>query len=178
MKASSCCPAQLLVAHASPCDRPGAYPNFDEHFSDVSSTPRGLRYPGSLPDRNQMIMASCRWFRPGQGFFTPSMLAALGRHGYRLALGNIYPNDANGIKRLQSNSPGLNSLYLRLRAHAGGIIIVHDRSWTGAISATSSRARVDVTRPPCLVSMGPTHPRRSRVATTHSRVATARTHDR
>lgn len=71
-----------------------------------------------------------KWYRPGQGFFTPAMLSLLSPYGYRLALGNVYPHDANGFSRLQSDWPRLNSLYLRTRARGGAIVVVHDRPWT------------------------------------------------
>jgi len=33
------------------------------------------------------------WFRPGSGRFDARMLATLQRHGYRCALGSVYPFD-------------------------------------------------------------------------------------
>eukprot|EP01041_Mallomonas_annulata_P005821 gene5821-11744_t len=39
---------------------------------------------------------SIKWFRPGHGLVTPSMLRTLARHGYRTAIANVYPNDAQG----------------------------------------------------------------------------------
>ena len=56
--------------------------------------------------------ASC-WFRPGSGWYDETMLEVLARHGYRLALGSIYPLDA------QLPFRGLASWWLRVRCGAG-----------------------------------------------------------
>jgi peptidoglycan/xylan/chitin deacetylase (PgdA/CDA1 family) len=39
--------------------------------------------------------ASPRWYRPGSGWYDEEMLAVVARHGYRCALGSIYPLDAH-----------------------------------------------------------------------------------
>lgn len=36
---------------------------------------------------------ACRWFRPGHGWFTSSMLALVEAMGLRMALGNVFPHD-------------------------------------------------------------------------------------
>lgn len=71
-----------------------------------------------------------KWFRPGKGLFTSSMLRTLSKYKYRLALANVYPSDANGIRKIQSNNPSLNAWYLRNRVREGCIIVIHDRAWT------------------------------------------------
>ncbi|MCP9786512.1 polysaccharide deacetylase family protein [Cyanobium sp. N5-Cardenillas] len=61
-----------------------------------------------------------RWFRPGGGRFHRPMLDALAARSYRLVLGSVFPWDT-----LQ---PPLwfVRLFVRLNAHPGGILVLHD----------------------------------------------------
>ncbi|KAI5061057.1 hypothetical protein GOP47_0023562 [Adiantum capillus-veneris] len=64
-----------------------------------------------------------KWFRPGHGFFTEKMLHVAERHGYRTALGSLFPLDT------LFTSQGENiAKYLLWRVHYGDIIILHDRA--------------------------------------------------
>lgn len=66
-----------------------------------------------------------RYFRPGSGFFSGRMRKMLGRLGYRLVLGNIYPHDP------QIPFWRVNANHVLSMLRPGGIIICHDRrSWT------------------------------------------------
>ena len=66
-----------------------------------------------------------KYFRPGSGFFSGRMRMMLGRLGYRLVLGNIYPHDP------QIFFWRLNANHILSMLRPGGIIICHDRrSWT------------------------------------------------
>ena len=66
-----------------------------------------------------------RYFRPGSGFFTRSMVGMLEGAGYKLALGNIYPHDP------QVKYAWLNARHIVSMLRPGGIIICHDRrGWT------------------------------------------------
>lgn len=76
--------------------------------------------------------SNIKWFRPGRALFNSSMLKTLNIHSYRLALANVYPHDANGLIKFQSNFPLLNAWYLRHRVRSGAIIVLHDRPWTTA----------------------------------------------
>lgn len=69
--------------------------------------------------------AETRWFRPGSGWYNQEMLATITRHGYRTALGSIYPYDAH------LPSSWLASRYILWRVHPGGIIILHDSGARG-----------------------------------------------
>jgi peptidoglycan/xylan/chitin deacetylase (PgdA/CDA1 family) len=53
------------------------------------------------------------------------MLAVLDRHGYRCALGSIYPIDA------QMPWSGLAAAWIRWRTRPGAVIILHDRGERG-----------------------------------------------
>ncbi len=61
-----------------------------------------------------------RWFRPGQGWFHRPMLDALAARSYRLVLGSIFPWDT-------LRPPfWFVRLFVRLNAHPGGILVLHD----------------------------------------------------
>ncbi len=61
-----------------------------------------------------------RWFRPGGGWFHRAMLDALAARSYRPVLGSIFPWD--------TLRPPLwfVRLFVRLNAHPGGILVLHD----------------------------------------------------
>ncbi|KAH7292556.1 hypothetical protein KP509_29G074300 [Ceratopteris richardii] len=63
-----------------------------------------------------------KWFRPGHGFFTRKMLRIAEHHGYRTALGSLFPLDT-----LFKNQGENIAKYLLWRVQNGDIIILHDR---------------------------------------------------
>ena len=66
-----------------------------------------------------------KYFRPGSGFFSGRMRKILGRLGYRLVLGSIYPHDP------QIPFWRVNASHILSMLQPGSIIICHDRrSWT------------------------------------------------
>lgn len=66
-----------------------------------------------------------KYFRPGSGFFSGRMRNLMGRLGYRLVLGSIYPHDP------QIHFWRVNANHILSMLRPGGIIICHDRrSWT------------------------------------------------
>lgn len=66
-----------------------------------------------------------RYFRPGSGFFSSSMREQVGRLGYRLVLGSVYPHDP------QIGYPMVNARHVLSMVRPGGIVICHDRrGWT------------------------------------------------
>ena len=66
-----------------------------------------------------------KYFRPGSGFFSGRMRKALGKLGYRLVLGSIYPHDP------QIHFWRVNASHILSMLQPGGVIICHDRrSWT------------------------------------------------
>lgn len=62
-----------------------------------------------------------KFFRPGSGFFSTKMREMLGRLGYRLVLGSIYPHDP------QIPYWGVNARHVLSMLKPGGIVICHDR---------------------------------------------------
>ena len=70
-----------------------------------------------------------RWYRPGSGYYSDSMLLLLDRHGYRCALGSVYPIDA------QIPWAGFAASWIRWRTKPGAVIILHDRGERGRRTA-------------------------------------------
>ncbi len=70
-----------------------------------------------------------RWYRPGAGYYDDEMLDLLDRHGYRCALGSVYPIDA----QLPWSAPA--AWWIRWRTKPGAVIILHDRGGRGRRTA-------------------------------------------
>ncbi|GAQ86599.1 polysaccharide deacetylase [Klebsormidium nitens] len=64
---------------------------------------------------------SIKWFRPGHGWFTQSMMTTLRKHGYRVALGSLFPHDPFFV-----DQGPLIAKYLLARVYPGAVIILHD----------------------------------------------------
>ncbi|KAF4625052.1 hypothetical protein G7Y89_g13117 [Cudoniella acicularis] len=62
-----------------------------------------------------------KWFRPGSGFFNQQMVERLAKLGYGVALGSVYPHDA------QIQLPRWNARHVLSVVRPGSVIIVHDR---------------------------------------------------
>ncbi len=69
--------------------------------------------------------APVRWVRPGGGRYSRKMVTTMERHGYRCALGSVYPYDA------AMPSSGFTSAFLLAHARPGAIIVLHDRGGRG-----------------------------------------------
>jgi peptidoglycan-N-acetylglucosamine deacetylase len=70
-----------------------------------------------------------RWARPSSGWYSPGTIAVLERHGYRCALGSVYPYDAT------VPSSGFASRHILRNVRPGAIVILHDggeRGWRTA----------------------------------------------
>ena len=66
-----------------------------------------------------------RWFRPGSGWYNDAMLSVLREHGYRCALGSVYPFDP------QIPSAWFATRYVLWNVHPGDVIVLHDRGGRG-----------------------------------------------
>lgn len=78
-------------------------------------------------------IAPVRWARPGAGWYNRAMLSTLAAHGYRCALGSIYPFDA------QIASPRFAAHYILRRVRPGAIIVLHDGGVRGLRTAAVLR---------------------------------------
>jgi len=69
--------------------------------------------------------ADVRWFRPGSGWYSKKMLSIIYRHGYRCALGSVYPFDP------QIPSSWFIKRHVLRGVQPGSIIVLHDRGARG-----------------------------------------------
>jgi len=69
------------------------------------------------------------WARPASGWYTQSMVSAMSRHGYRCALGSVYPLDA------AFPSVSWASHYILRNARPGAVLILHDGGARGRRTA-------------------------------------------
>jgi peptidoglycan/xylan/chitin deacetylase (PgdA/CDA1 family) len=60
------------------------------------------------------------WARPASGWYTQSMVGAMARHGYRCALGSVYPFDA------AIPSVSWATRYILRNARPGAIVVLHE----------------------------------------------------
>jgi peptidoglycan/xylan/chitin deacetylase (PgdA/CDA1 family) len=72
---------------------------------------------------------SVRWLRPGSGWYSRTMIEIMHRHGYRCALGSIYPADA------AVPWPGFAIRYILRNARPGAVVILHDGGARGLRTA-------------------------------------------
>lgn len=75
------------------------------------------------------VYAQPTWFRPGSGWYSDEMIAQVKQHGYRTALGSVYPFD------VRLPYPGFTTRFILWRARPGAIIILHDGGDRGANTA-------------------------------------------
>jgi peptidoglycan/xylan/chitin deacetylase (PgdA/CDA1 family) len=75
--------------------------------------------------------AEVRWFRPGSGWYNAQMLSILRQHGYRCALGSVYPFDA------QVRSAWFAAHYVLWNVRPGAIIVLHDHGGRGERTAAA-----------------------------------------
>jgi peptidoglycan/xylan/chitin deacetylase (PgdA/CDA1 family) len=71
------------------------------------------------------------WFRPGGGWYNTAMLSILKKHGYRCALGSVYPFDA------KIGFSGFAARYVLWNARPGSIIVLHDYGAHGKRTASA-----------------------------------------
>jgi peptidoglycan/xylan/chitin deacetylase (PgdA/CDA1 family) len=64
--------------------------------------------------------APMRWFRPGSGKYDARMLTTLEAHGYRCALGSVYPFDP------QIRWSWFSKRFILSNAQPGSVVILHD----------------------------------------------------
>jgi len=69
--------------------------------------------------------ATVRWFRPGSGKYNKPMLATLEKHGYRCALGSVYPFDPYIPWSWFSRR------FILHHARPGSVIVLHDGDGRG-----------------------------------------------
>jgi peptidoglycan-N-acetylglucosamine deacetylase len=115
------------------------------HFSDdeasIALPPRAFVRSFLTADSVLKKFAPVRWVRPGSGRYSKRMLRTFREHGYRCALGSIYPFDP------QIPWPAFSTWMIRRHVRPGAIIILHDGGYRGRNSAkTLSSVLPELTR--------------------------------
>jgi peptidoglycan/xylan/chitin deacetylase (PgdA/CDA1 family) len=82
-------------------------------------------------DRLLTQYTEVRWLRPGSGWYNDEMLAVIHDHGYRCALGSVYPYDP------QVGSAWFSIRYILWKVKAGDVIVLHDYQMRGKRTITA-----------------------------------------
>lgn len=84
-----------------------------------------------LLDAQDMLsrFSHIRWFRPGSGWYNDKMLAIIHKHGYKCALGSVYPFDP------QIPSAWFATHFVLNKVKPGSIIVLHDYGERGERTA-------------------------------------------
>ena len=72
----------------------------------------------------QSYQSDLTWYRPGGGIYNKAMLNSVSHHGYRTAIGSVYPYDAN-ISEHMGGQQFMENYILR-NTQSGDILILHD----------------------------------------------------
>ena len=70
-----------------------------------------------------------KWARPGSGWYSRAMIDIMRRHGYRCALGSVYPFDAT------IPSAVFAARYIMWHARPGAVVVLHDGGSRGRRTA-------------------------------------------
>jgi peptidoglycan-N-acetylglucosamine deacetylase len=92
--------------------------------AELLAADHALRAAGAAP----------RWARPGSAWYTPAMVAAMRRHGYRCALGSVYPYDP------AIPWPRYAAWFILRNVRPGAIIVLHDHGARGVRTARTLAA--------------------------------------
>lgn len=99
-------------------DRPSIRLSAADLVRDLENTHQKLAPHGAV-----------RWARPGGGWYSRSMIAAMSRLGYRCALGSVYPYDAT------LPSVAFSRWHILRNARPGSILVLHDGGGRGRRTA-------------------------------------------
>ena len=103
--------------------------HFTEDRPSIRLSPQ--EFEGDLLEAHREIapFAPLVWARPGSGWYSQTMVSTMRRHGYRCALGSVYPFDA----MIASVSWGAG--YIVRNARPGAIVVLHDGGARGQRTA-------------------------------------------
>jgi len=93
----------------------------------------GSEFERRLRESHEVLsqFADVRWFRPGSGWYDAQMLAILDKHGYKCALGSVYPFDP------QLPSARFAARYVLSNVRPGSVIVLHDGGARGERTAAA-----------------------------------------
>lgn len=99
--------------------------HFSENKASISLPPRDFERSFLAADSVLERFAPVRWVRPGSGHYNRRMIRTFRNHGYRCALGSVYPFDP------QIPFPAYSKWVVRRSVRPGAIIILHDGGYKG-----------------------------------------------
>ncbi|CAI7915423.1 unnamed protein product [Closterium sp. NIES-53] len=110
------------VANHMMADYPGCLLSTKQFMASMLEVDAKLHRFFPLDSHGRQI----KWFRPGYGFATPHMQHRAHSHGYRLALGSVFPLDP-----LFKGCGAILARFCLWKMYPGAIIILHDRPQQG-----------------------------------------------
>lgn len=99
--------------------------HFSENEASIALSPPAFVRSFLTADSVLKRFAPVRWVRPGSGHYNKRMLRTFREHGYRCALGSVYPFDP------QIPWPAYSTWMIRRQTRPGAIIILHDGGYKG-----------------------------------------------
>ena len=118
---------QLVRAIASEGHELGNH--FTRDRSSVRLSPSAFEADLLLAHEVLAPYAAVSWARPGSGWYSGAMIDVMRRHGYRCALGSIYPYDAT------IPSAGFAARYIIWHTRPGAVVVLHDGGSRGRRTA-------------------------------------------
>ncbi len=99
--------------------------HMSQNEASIRLSPR--EFERSLVEADTVLgrFAEMRWLRPGSGWYNDRMISTMQRHGYRCALGSVYPFDP----QLPFAGHSLRAILGHVKP--GSIIVLHDGGYKG-----------------------------------------------
>ena len=107
--------------------------HFSENEASISLSPRDFERSFLTADSVLERFAPVRWVRPGSGHYNNRMVRTFRKHGYRCAIGSVYPFDP------QIPIPEFASWSILRNVRPGSVIILHDGGYKGRNTSTTLR---------------------------------------
>jgi peptidoglycan/xylan/chitin deacetylase (PgdA/CDA1 family) len=99
--------------------------HFSKNEASIALSPRDFVSSFLTADSALREFAPVRWVRPGSGHYNKRMIRTFRSHGYRCALGSVYPFDP------QIPWPAYSRWMIQRQIRPGAIIILHDGTYKG-----------------------------------------------
>jgi peptidoglycan/xylan/chitin deacetylase (PgdA/CDA1 family) len=103
--------------------------HFTRDRASIRLSPSAFQADLLLAHRVLAPFGPVEWARPGSGWYSQAMIGVMQRHGYRCALGSVYPFDAT------IPSAGFATHYIMSHVRPGGVIVLHDGGSRGRRTA-------------------------------------------
>jgi peptidoglycan/xylan/chitin deacetylase (PgdA/CDA1 family) len=103
--------------------------HFTEDRASIRLDRRAFEADLLQADRDISMWGRSIWARPGSGWYSQTMIEVMRRHGYRCALGSVYPLDAT------IPSVAWAAHYVLRNVRPGAIVVLHDGGSRGRRTA-------------------------------------------